>query len=166
MENTGIMKHLALLLAGSLILLVIPLIGLYSFFSREKLPQSIIIIPVDPAITRLKNELASQETTYQAQATALEQTLKQQQADFQTQTQELNVQIIAAQKQLDHLKNQEQDLRAQINRLEITRAKRLTSYQTELQQARDKYVTRQAQLQAQLDKAQTELAAVKTQLER
>jgi chromosome segregation ATPase len=160
------MKHLGILLAGALTLLVVFTAGIFSFLPQEAPAQPAVVVSAAPTTAEVQVNVAEREAAYQAQITKLNQTLGERQATYQTQMQELNTQIAAVQKQLSELKALEQNLLGQAAQLETTRAERLATYQSQLEQVQSQYNARYTQLQTQLTEAQTKLAEANTQLGR
>ena len=158
------MKHLVVLPAGGLTLLIVLIIGIFSFLPQEEPPQPAVVVPAAPTTAQLEATLTERETTYQAQVAKLNQTLQERRATYQTQMQDMNIQIATAQKQFNELKAQEQNLLGQAAQLETNRAERLAAYQAQLEQAQGQYNARYAQLQAQLNEARTNLANAQAQL--
>jgi chromosome segregation ATPase len=166
------MKNLGPLLAGGLTLVLILLVGLFSFLPTQSIGQAetastaqvgpIVVPAVDT--TQVEANLTEREAVYQTQIQELDQAWQQRQTTYQPQIQTLNSQITATQNQLTELKAQEQNLSIQITQLENTRAERLATYQTELEKLNNQYSGRLAQLQAQLNEAQVKLAEVNAQL--
>lgn len=159
-------RSLGLIVVIGLSLFAILAIGGLIFFPAEPPPRAVIRVPVDPSIGQMEQALADQESAYQARLTGLQQTLEQQEARYQTQIEELEAQIAAAQQQLDDLKSTEQTLSAQVQTLETTRAERQAIYQADLQQSRTEHGTRQTELRTQLDRVQAELGQISGRLER
>ena len=160
------MKHLGLLLAGVLALFVFLVIAVFAYMTEELPPRGVIVVPVDPTITRMENDLRSREAAYQARLAELDQSRQQKQTEYQTQLKSLSDEIAAAQQQLTELNSRENELSIQLQQLEVKRAKQLATYQANLQQSRAEYVARQARLQAQLEAAQAELDQVEAELGR
>jgi peptidoglycan hydrolase CwlO-like protein len=158
------MKQLMFILASALLLVVILIIGVFSYFPNKESSQAVIVVPVDPTVIQLEERLVEQDAAYRAKATALDASLQQQQLDFQIKRQSLNDEIAAAQRQLQELQSEKQDLLKQIEQLESDRAEQLASYQTELQQVDNEYGVRWPQLQAQLADLQAKLAKANGQL--
>lgn len=163
------MKYLGPLLAGGLTLVIVLIIGVFSFWPAEQAvtadpppTQQIVVSIVET--TELEAAMAEREAVYQAQIEELSRALQERQATYQTQIQELTTQIAAAQNQLNELKIQEQNLPSQITQLEVTRAERLAVYQSQLQQVQEQYNNRLTQLQVQLNEAQARLAEANAQL--
>ena len=160
------MKHLGILLTGVLTLFVILVVAVFTFMTEELPPQGVIVVPVDPTITRMEEALVEQEAAYQAQLNEIEQSMQQRQTELRNQLESLNNEIFSAGQQLTELSDREKELSSQLQQLEVRRAKQLATYQTTLQQSRDEYLARQAQLQGQLEAAQAELDQVEAELER
>jgi peptidoglycan hydrolase CwlO-like protein len=160
------MKHLSLLLIGVLILFVALVVTVSAFMTEDSPPQGVIVVPVDPTITRMEEELQAQEATYQARLSELEQSLQQRQREIDSQVESLNNKISAAQEQFAELKSREETLTGELQQLEIKRTKQLAIYRLNLQQSRDEHLARQTQLQRQLEAAQAELDQVETELRR
>ena len=165
------MKNLGPLLAGGLTLLVVMLVGIFSFLPAGAATQPaaasagpIVIPAVDT--TNIQASIAERDAAYQAQINQLNQTLQERQATYQTQADTLKAQTTAAQAQLTDLKNQEQNLPAQISQFDQARADRLAVYQAQLDQLNQQYQERLAQLQTQLNDVQAKLAEANAQLGR
>jgi septal ring factor EnvC (AmiA/AmiB activator) len=166
------MKNLGPLLAGGLTLVLVLLVGLFSFLPAQSIGQAEtasaaqtgpIVVPAVDA-TQVEANLTEREAVYQTQIQELDQAWQQRQTTYQSQIQTLNSQITATQNQLTELKAQEQNLSTQIIQLENARAERLATYQTELEKLNNQYSGRLAQLQVQLNEAQVKLAEVNAQL--
>jgi hypothetical protein len=178
-----IMKYLGPIAAGVLTLIIVVLVGIFSF-SPQKVPAQNIepatvepppVAPAEPVATQtlppvvvdtsqLEADFAQRKATYQAQIDELDQALLERQSAYQMQIEQLNTQVVTMQNQLNELGVQEQGLLAQIVELEATRAERLPVYQTQLQQAQEQYTARYAEMQTQLSQIQTQLAQANAQL--
>jgi chromosome segregation ATPase len=176
------MKYLGPLLAGGLTLIIVVVIGIFSFLPRETPAQPMdgqssasevmadapvseeMVRPALSDSSQLEQEFARRETTYQAQLTRLDQALKERQTAYQDQIQQVGAQVVAVEQTRDELKAQEQILLAQVAELETTRAERLSVYQAQVQQARDQYGPRLAELQTRLGQTQVDLAEARAQL--
>ncbi len=135
------MKHLALLLSGGVILFLVLVMGIFSFFRGTELAQNPLVVPVDPTITALQTQFAADQAAYQTELTTLAQTRQQQDTAFQQQAQELAGQIKAAQQQLTDFKSQEEKLLVQVEQLQNARVERQRAYQTSLEQTRQARLT-------------------------
>ena len=178
------MKYLGPLLAGGVTLIIVVVIGIFSFLPRETPAQPIevqssasearvdapvsgeMVTPAHLDSSQLEQNFAQREATYQAQLARLDQALKERQSIYQNQIQQLNTQVAAVEQTHAELKAQEQSLLAQVAELETTRAERLLVYQAQFQEARDQYSARLAELQTRLGQTQGQLAEAKTQLGR
>lgn len=169
------MKHLGPLLAGGLTLIIVLVVGLFSFLPADNTAQAVeapagdtaatqIVVPAPPEAGQLEAVLAEREAMYQAQLQELDQTLQERQAAYQAQLQTLAGQATAAQNQLAELQAQEQEMSAQLANLQNTRNERLATYQAQLQQAQNQYTQRYTQLQTQLAEARNRLAEANAQL--
>ena len=172
------MKHLGVLLASGLTLLIILMIGIFSFLPPQSAGSQVtaaetvvtvptsqpVILPAALDMSQVEANLAQREAIYQGQITQLDQALQTRQTSYQLQIQTLSSQVETLQNQLNDLQTQEQNLLAQLAELETGRAERLAIYQTQLEQARNQYNQRYAEMQAQLNEAQTRLAEVNAQL--
>jgi len=164
------MKHLGPILAGGLSLIIVLIVGVFSFLpvtpaepatannAASVAGEQIVI----PAVSNpdLEAALAEREAVYMAQIEALDQTFQERQAVYQAQIEQLTTQITAAQNQLTELQVQQQELPGQISQLEATRTERQTVYQTQLQELQNQYADRLAQLQAQVNESRAKLAEV------
>jgi len=164
------MKHLGPILAGGLSLIIVLIVGVFSFLpmapaepatANNAAPaagEQIVI----PAVSNpdLEAALAEREAVYMAQIEALDQTFQERQAVYQAQIEQLTTQITAAQNQLTELQVQQQELPGQISQLEATRTERQTVYQAQLQELQNQYADRLAQLQAQVNESRAKLAEV------
>lgn len=178
------MKYLGPLLAGVLTLIIVVVIGIFSFLPPDMPAQPVNVqsaaaeatvdAPVSkqgvaPALvdsSQLEQSFAQREATYQAQLDRLDQALKERQSIYQNQIQQLNALVAAVEQTRDELKAQERSQLAQVAELETTRAERLAVYRTQVKQARDQYGVRLAELQTRLSQTQVQLAEAKTQLGR
>lgn len=172
------MKPLGVILAGGLTLIIVLVIGIFSFLpspTTEAAPAQPaattvpVTIPqpkpvVDPG--QLEAVVSQREAVYQQQITQLQQTLQQRQSTYQNQIQTLRTQVAEAQAQLNGLKAQEQTLQTQVTELENTRNQRLGQYQGQLQQAQTQYNARFTEMQTMIDNLQTQLAQTNAQLGR
>jgi chromosome segregation ATPase len=171
------MKNLSAILAGGLTLLVVMVVGIFSFLPAPPTDQASsgqsTVLPVGPAAeqagtdpAQLEATLAEREATYRTQIDTLNQTLQERQSTYQAQIQELTSQIDTVQNQLNELKGQEQSVLAQVVQLESARAERLAAYQGQLEQTQTQYNERFVQLQTQLNDARTKLVEANAQLGR
>jgi len=170
------MKPLSAILAGGLTLIIVLVIGIFSFLpsqTTEAAPAQPVAVtaPVinpqpQPAVDpgQLEAAVGQREAVYQQQITQLQQTLQQRQTTYQNQIQTLSTQVAEAQAQLDGLKAQEQALHTQVTELENTRNQRLGQYQGQLQQAQEQYTPRFTEMQTMIDDLQIQLAQTNSQL--
>jgi hypothetical protein len=170
------MKPLGAILAGGLTLIIVLVIGVFSFLpsqTTEAAPGQptaseapVIIPPPQPAIDpgQLEAAVSRREAVYQQQITQLQQTLQQRQTTYQNQIQTLSAQVAEAQAQLDGLKAQEPALQTQATELENIRNQRLGQYQSQLQQAQAQYAPRFVEMQTMIDNLQIQLAQTYSQL--
>lgn len=165
------MKNLGPILAGGLTLLVVMLVGIFSFLpvgttaQPTTAPAGPIVIPAVDA-SKIQASIAERDAAYQSQISQLNQTIQERQTTYQNQADTLQAQITSAQAQLTELKNQEQSLPAQINQFDKARADRLAVYQSQLNQLNQQYQDQLAQLQTQLNDVQAKLAEANAQLGR
>jgi hypothetical protein len=168
------MKYLGPILAGGLTLIIVVVVGIFSFLpTAPSAPVSVAqpqaAAPIaPPTLMPVAANAASveREAAYQSQIQQLTLAYQQRQAAYQGQIQEMANQVNAAQGQLNQLKTQEQALPPQLTQLEAARAERLKVYQAQLAQAQKQYSDQLAQLQAQLNEAQSKLAQANAQLGR
>ncbi len=90
--------------------------------------------------------------------------VRQREAAYQAQLDELTRRIQAGQERVAALGGQEQDLNAQLAQLEQTRQERAASYQSQLGTLQEQYSQRAAQYAAQLQEIQSRLAEAKALL--
>ena len=177
------MKYLGVAIAVSLTLLLLAMVGIFSFLPPPEAdqPTNPQIINIEPAVEAPLNSvmtqatmdpkqaemiLAEREAAYQGQIIQLDQALQERQTTYQEQLQLLSSQVSQAQTQLDEFEVQEQLLLAQIAELEATRAERLALYQGQLEQARAQYNILFADMQAQMDEIRVKMAEAQAQLGR
>jgi septal ring factor EnvC (AmiA/AmiB activator) len=167
------MKYLGPILAGGLTLIIVVVVGIFSFLPAVQSapvsvvqPQAATIAPPTLIPVAVNGASAEREVAYQSQIQQLTLAYQQRQAAYQGQIQEIANQINAAQGQLSQLKAQEQALPPQLTQLEAVRAERLKVYQAQLEQVKNQYSDQLAQLQAQLNEAQSKLAQANAQLGR
>jgi uncharacterized coiled-coil DUF342 family protein len=160
------MKNAALMISGGIVFLLALVGAALLIYPTEPAPQPAIVVPVNPTITALEQQLVKQEATYQAQADALDRALAAQEADFAGQIAELTGQVQQARQQLNTLKAQEQTLLAQVAQLEAARAQKLAAYQAQIDQIRQDLRQDQVERDAQLKQLQTELTDVNARLGR
>ena len=170
------MKPLGAILAGGLTLIIVLLIGIFSFLpspTTEAAPAQLAattapatISQPHPAIDpgQLEAAAGQREAVYQQQTTQLQQTLEQRQTTYQNQIQSLSTQVTEVQAQINGLKAQEQALQTQVTELENTRNQRLGQYQGQLQQAQTQYDPRFTEMQTLVDNLQIQLAQTNSQL--
>ena len=172
------MKPLSAILAGSLTLIIIMVIGIFSFLPSQPSAAApaqplattapLAIPQPQPAIDpgQLEVAVSQREAMYQQQITQLQQTLQQRQSTYQDQIQTLSTQVAQAQTQFNDLKAQEQTLQSQLTELENTRNLRLGQYQDQLQQAQAQYNTHFTEMQTMINDLQVQLAQANAQLGR
>ncbi len=167
------MKYLGPILAGGLTLMIVVVVGIFSFLPTipstpvsVAQPQAANVAPPTSMPVVSNAASAEREAAYQSQIQQLTLAYQQRQAAYQGQIQEMANQVNAAQGQLSQLKAQEQTLPPQLTQLEAARAERLKAYQAQLAQAQKQYSDQLAQLQAQLNEAQSKLAQSNAQLGR
>ncbi|MCB0155881.1 MAG: hypothetical protein KDF65_13870 [Anaerolineae bacterium] len=172
------MNHVGAWLAGGLTLIVIAVIGIFSFLPTESPapaePAESVLEPVAAPVVaapvldqaQLEANLAQREGIYQGQVAQLDQTIQQRQQTYQEQLHLLNGQVGGTQEQLAALQAQEQVLADQVAQLEAARAERLNQYQAQLSQAQTQYSSRFNDLQTQLAQIQSRLVEANAQLGR
>lgn len=173
------MNHVGAWLAGGLTLIVIAVIGIFSFLPAERpapaaqpetVLEPVVVAPVVAAPVldqaQLEANLAQREGIYQGQVAQLDQTIQQRQQTYQEQLHLLNGQVAGTQEQLAALQAQEQTLADQVAQLETARAERLNQYQAQLSQAQTQYSSRFNDLQTQLAQIQSRLVEANAQLGR
>lgn len=102
------MKYIAPLLAGGLTLLIVLVVGIYSFLPPERPSQAVVVQPpAQQDTTQLEAMMTEREKIYQAQIEELNRVLQERQVTYQTQIQELSGQIPQVINQLNELKAQE-----------------------------------------------------------
>lgn len=170
------MKPLGAILAGGLTLIIVLVIGIFSFLpsqTTEAAPAqpaatsaAVIISQPQPTIDpgQLEAAIARREALYQQQISQLQQTLQQRQSTYQQQIQTLSTQVAEARAQVDGLKMLEQGLQTQVTELENTRNQRLAQYQDQLQQAQTQYTPRFTEMQTMIDNLRIELAQTSSRL--
>jgi chromosome segregation ATPase len=164
------MKYLGPLLAGGLALVVVLIVGVFSFLPAERTSppsqaeSNLAPAPAAPDTGQLQAIATEREVAYQAQLEELNHLYQARERTYGEQLQALATQIATLQSQLDSLATQEQEAANQITDLEQTRTERLGTYQTQLEQAKAQYTERYTLLQAQLTEARTRLAEAKAQL--
>jgi chromosome segregation ATPase len=167
------MKYLGAILAGGLTLIIVVVVGIFSFLPAAPAASTGVTPPQAanvalPTLMAVAPNVASaeREAAYQGQIQQLTQAYQQRQAAYQSQIEEVANQVNAAQDQLSQLKAQEQTLPPQLTQLEGTRAERLKVYQAQLDQSKNQYSAQLSQLQAQFNEAQNKLAQANAQLGR
>ena len=159
------MKHLSLLLLGSIIVPILLIISFVRFWPNHEPSQPAVVVSVQQELIPLKTSLAQQEADYLAQLEELKQTLQTRQAAYQANTETLNAQIIAAQNQLDDLQHQQQSLQLELTQFQTSRIQQAATYQAQLQQAQAEYDQQLPQLKTQLEATQVELNQINLQLQ-
>jgi len=159
------MKYLSLVLAlGAILLLAVLIAGAQTLTPKAEpdlLPK--VVVPIDPSVTRLENQLLEETTAYQSQLADLERALQQQQTDDLAKIEKLNSQIVASKAQLDTLETRKQTLLEQTQQLEAAQTEQQAAHQSQLVQFRSQHSARQAELQNQLNETRTRLAEINAQ---
>jgi septal ring factor EnvC (AmiA/AmiB activator) len=164
------MKHLGPILAGGLSLIIVLIVGIFSFLpttatqpaAANSAPPAVSEQIVISAVSNpeIETAMAEREAVYLSQIETLNQTFQERQTVYQAQIEQLSAQITVTQSQLTELQAQQQDLPAQISQLETARAERQGVYQTQIQELQNQYADRLGQLQTQVNQAQAQLAEV------
>jgi hypothetical protein len=158
------MKYITFLFISGLALLIALVAGLLNFFSLQPTANATIVVPVDPTVIYLENQLAEAEARDRAELDKLDRTLQQQEQDRQEQFRAFTAELVKLQTQRDQLKRQEQSLLTQVEALKSTRSQQQARYQSQLDQARTEVERQRAELQTQLREAQTQLTQLQAQL--
>ncbi len=158
------MKYLGPVVAVGLMVVIVMVVGIYSFLpavgaaqpstaAPATLAAPVVVEAAAPTIdmTQIEQQMAEREAVYQSQIQQLDQALAERQGTYPAQIQQLSQQIAAAQAQLDELNGQEQTLLIQLAELERTRSERLTTYQFQLDSAQAQYIPRFAEMEQQFN---------------
>jgi chromosome segregation ATPase len=158
------MKNIGLILVAGITIPILLLVGAYILWPSGALPQARLVISIDEQVAQVEATQAARQAEVQVQLDQLNQAIRQQQSDFDDQTQRWQTEMQQAQTQVEALAASAQNLQSQITTLEISRTLRLTEQQTQLHQTIQQYEAEINQLRDELARKQAQLDEINLKL--
>jgi len=155
------MKQLGLSLVVTSIIIVLLVGSIIWPALPAQTEQNPIVIPVNPTLTWLEQDLARQQVTYQNEVYTLQQALQRARQTEAAKNEKLQHQVALTQQQLVELTARQQTLAARVAQLKTIQTERQAGYAQLITQTLLLSETRHAQLQNQLIAVQATLTEIK-----